>query len=631
MNSDESTAKTVPNPLTSFTAVSKELKSMDTNLGKLAKAGSKNNDTLTAILRLMRSKNGTEIIKREDIISSDDFDPVVSAFDEVIDLNAKNLKATTEEVKKSSKKTTDTFDQQVKSIVEKSKKEKAEQQKFDGQERKKESKFKDREREKESEFNQLERKKESVTRDQERKKAAKERELANKPVKQKIQTVVVKDSVKNVAVARKNAVIDERITRERTRRSKTGEERRLAMGADRGQQIVQGLVNKTKNKIKDKRDSVVHSVTDLRDEIKQSVKDSKDGAKKAYRETKQVAQDVASVAMYLKSVFGGKKGKAALGGMTDYEIAKKRGEERAAEAERKQATHAATSEKAQKLENLKGTLGKEKEKVKKEGSSGGKTLIEDLVEDAADYFGNRNKNKPEPRGRERTRRTRAGRRPRGRGGRLGLLGSALGAGATVAGGVSLANDLNELGGGVAGPSLADDLNELGGNASNVGAAAEAGGFMSKAGSVIGKVGKFGGKLITGAGIVMAGADLAGNIGTANDTTASEEDRKKAKNEAIGGGVGAVLGGIAGSFIPVIGTAIGATLGESLGSTVGEYSGEISDTLEGAGSGTIKSNVTNCKICRRYSRQYWTCIERRCARTINSNEQRWCSKSQRCIW
>lgn len=112
--------------------------------------------------------------------------------------------------------------------------------------------------------------------------------------------------------------------------------------------------------------------------------------------------------------------------------------------------------------------------------------------------------------------------------------------------------------------------------------------MSKAGSVIGKVGKFGGKLITGAGIVMAGADLAGNIGTANDTTASEEDRKKAKNEAIGGGVGAVLGGIAGSFIPVIGTAIGATLGESLGSTVGEYSGEISDTLEGAGSGLLKA-------------------------------------------
>ena len=599
--------KKVLGPLTSFTGVSKELKSIDSNISKLSKTSDKHNQLLKSILDFLKLRvdKGT---KKEDLISSSDFDPIISAFDEVVDLSKKGFKSTTKVVEKSSKKSAD----DLKVITEASKKEKIEQAKFEENQRRRKSKFDEDERHKKSVHDKRERDKEIKAkkfRDQE----AQIIENSKPKKKEKVQSIKVKDTVKDAAVARKNAVIDERIAKERRSVSK-----------ERGKEIVQGAIDRTKGRIKEKKDNTAASIKAVQDEIKESIQRKKDAAKAVANATAQVAKDSASVALYLKSLASPKpkskpaapttsaseakstgkpiekapseksedakkselKEKEREQRRADNELRKERDAKRiesfnqrseqakskAAENQKRQATHAATHENERNVQHLAIKAGvwfphstRSKENQSNSDDSGSNW---DFDRDKK----NKAKTKRE-RAKERLERMKKAKAARG-GSRFGRVGQLFSRGTAAA------------------SEVASDIGSVARGASVASEVGTGGRILSAGKSVLGTVGRAGGGLLAGAGLALAAGDIYSNFSKSSDSNLAEDERHKAKNAAVGGTAGAAIGGVLGLIGGPMGAMIGASLGETVGSTVGEYSDEIGKTLKSASdyveSGVMKS-------------------------------------------
>ena len=444
----------------------------------------------------------------------------VNTLDRVVNQNIKSLAQTTREIEQLGKQTGAYIDRQPVSVN-------VGQAKFNEIENQKQAKFDAQKR---------------------LKPKSKERLKLNlQKFKPQIASVNTKDTVKNLQIAKRNELIDKRFEpRQKTKIANTP---------------------KVKEPLKIEDTSEIEPVQIKR--VK-PVKARKEKPEKPVKRVKLTAQIRASL-------------KPKRGPSKAYLLAKKRGKEKADEAERKQATHAATHEKAQKRENLKGTLLEDifgnlfsevdqDTGIQDDGS--GNSLLDDLNDLGSGEPKTRQERAQERRNKikaknAKARRTAAkARLKRMRARRVPVSNSRIGR--AVSRVKSIATAVKESGAAGRAINAVKSFRQ----ADIVKSVMSTGKATMGVGKVaLGGVGRF----IPWLGAGLATADVASNVATANDVNASEQERHTAKNAAIGGGVGTVLGGViggfiggtAGSIVPVAGTAAGAVAGALEGAQIGE--------------------------------------------------------------
>jgi hypothetical protein len=144
---DSKIKPSVLGPLENVNTLSKDIKSISKNVNSISKATSQQSGLMLSLLRFLKSNTGKVVTKKEERqLGSDDFTPILEAFDKSIQQNEKGLKQNTKDIKQTSIQTIESVRSEIDARSTADKVERGKQAKFAESERIKQATHDEKER-----------------------------------------------------------------------------------------------------------------------------------------------------------------------------------------------------------------------------------------------------------------------------------------------------------------------------------------------------------------------------------------------------------------------------------------------------------------------------------------------------